>query len=87
MNKENYKIELTPMELAMLKRDIAGDFFPPQQTDEENKALLSVINKADEAMEALDAYDELENSLMEWFLAKYQAQESSEVENTPIGNP
>jgi len=69
------KIELTPLELAMLKRDLAGEFFPPEQTDEENKALASVIEKADNLMEELDAYDELGNSLMQWFYNKYQVQE------------
>lgn len=72
------KIELTPLELKMLKRDLAGKFFPPNQTDEENAALSSVIDKANELMAELDAYDELGNSLMRWFYNKYKAQEAEE---------
>ena len=71
------KIELSELELAMLKRNLNGDFFPPEQTDEENKAFARVIDKADKLMEELDAYDELGNSLMEWFYNKYKAQEEA----------
>lgn len=73
----NKKIELSELELAMLKRNLNGDFFPPEQTDEENKAFARVIDKADKLMEELDAYDELGNSLMEWFYNKYKAQEEA----------
>lgn len=73
---EKARIELTPLELEMLKRDLAGEFFPPEQTDEENKAFARVIDKADKLMEELDAYDELGNSLMQWFWDKYQEQQN-----------
>ncbi len=77
METKETRIELTPLELAMLKRDLAGEFFPPEQTDEENKALANVIEKADNLMEELDAYDELGDNLMQWFYDKYQAQEQA----------
>ena len=77
METKETRIELTPLELAMLKRDLAGEFFPPEQTDEENKALANVIEKADNLMEELDAYDEFGDSLMQWFYDKYQAQEQA----------
>lgn len=77
METKETRIELTPLELAMLKRDLAGEFFPTEQTDEENKALANVIEKADNLMEELDAYDELGDSLMQWFYDKYQAQEQA----------
>ena len=77
METKETRIELTPLELAMLKRDLDGEFFPPEQTDEENKALANVIEKADNLMEELDAYDELGDSLMQWFYDKYQAQEQA----------
>lgn len=71
------KIELTSLELEMLERDLRGEFFPPEQTDEENKAYAKVIDKADNLMEELDAYDELGDSLMQWFYDKYKAQETN----------
>ena len=74
-NKE--KIMLTDLELEVMKKDIAGEFFPPEATDEERKALASVIDKADAYCEKLDAYEEIGDSLMEWFLKQYEAQEAA----------
>lgn len=74
------RIELTPLELKMLQRHLDGKFWPPQQTDEENKALANVIDKADKLMRKLDAYDELGTSLMQWFYNKYQMQEDAAKE-------
>ena len=74
---KNVKIELTDLELAVLKKDIAGEFFPPEATDEERKAMASVIDKADAYCEELDAYDEIGESLMVWFLNQYEAQQAA----------
>lgn len=74
---KNVKIELTDLELAVLKKDIAGEFFPPEATEEERKALKSVIDKADKHCKDMDAYDEIGNSLMVWFLNQYEAQEAA----------
>lgn len=75
------KIELSDIELAMFKRDLSGDFFPPEQTDEEIRALVRVIDKADNLMHELEAYDELGNSLMLWFWKKYCKQEGLNIES------
>ena len=75
-NKE--KITLTDLELAVLKKDIAGEFFPPEATDEERKAMASVIDKADAYCEERDAYDEIGESLMVWFLNQYEAQQAAD---------
>lgn len=74
-NKE--KITLTELELTVLKKDIAGEFFPPEATEEERKALASVIDKADAYCEKLDAYEEIGESLMVWFLNQYEAQQTA----------
>ncbi len=74
MKTSTKRIEITPLELAMLKRHLNGDFFPPDQTKEEMQAMCSVIDKADNYMAELDAYDELGTSLMKWFYKKYQQQ-------------
>ena len=55
----------------MLKLNVAREFYPLVATIEEENAMNSVIKKAEDLMEELDAYDELDESLMEWFLAKY----------------
>ncbi len=75
-NKE--KITLTELELTVLKKDIAGEFFPPEATEEERKALASVIDKADAYCEKLDAYEEIGESLMVWFLNQYEAQQTAD---------
>ena len=69
------RIELTEMELQMLKLNVAREFYPLVASPEEVKAMNSVIKKAEDLMEELDAYDELDESLMEWFLEKYNNQE------------
>ena len=74
-NKE--KITLTELELTVLKKDIAGEFFPPEATEEERKALASVIDKADAHCEKLDAYEEIGESLMVWILNQYEAQQAA----------
>ena len=74
-NKE--KVTLTELELTVLKKDIAGEFFPPEATEEERKALASVIDKADAHCEKLDAYEEIGESLMVWFLNQYEAQQAA----------
>ena len=68
------RIELTGLELQMLKLNVAREFYPLVATAEEVKAMNSVIKKAEGLMEELDAYDELDESLMEWFMAKYKDQ-------------
>lgn len=81
MNNEK-KIKLSKLELAMLERDLAGEFFPPQQTKEENKALARVIEYADDLMRELNAYDELfkyeDMSSMQWLYDKYKEQQAGE---------
>ena len=68
------RIELTGLELQMLKLNVAREFYPLVATIEEMKAMNSVIKKAEDLMEELDAYDELDESLMEWFLERYNKQ-------------
>lgn len=45
-------------------------------TDEEIRAACSVIKKAENLMGELDAYDELGDSLVKCFLAKYNEQQN-----------
>lgn len=68
------RIELTDLELKMLRLNIAGEFYTLTATPEEAAAMISVIDKAENYMQELDAYDELEENLMEWFYDKYNNQ-------------
>jgi hypothetical protein len=68
------KIELTELELKMLKMNVDRTYFAPDRTDEEIEAMHSVIDKADNLMEELEVYEESGSDLMKWFLKKYQEQ-------------
>lgn len=68
------KIELTELELKMLHANIEGTFFPPEATEEECKAMSSVLDKAEELMHELEAYDEIGDNLMKWYLGKFEGQ-------------
>lgn len=73
-------INLTELELKVLRQDINGDFSEFDATEEELKAMVQVLAKAETLMEELDAYDELDESLVMWFWNKYQAQETATTE-------
>lgn len=65
------KINLTEAELKVLKQDLRGEFYPMTATDEEFKALNSVIAKASKLEEELDAYEEINGNLLQWFYDKF----------------
>lgn len=69
------KIELTPLELKVLKLNVAREFYPMTATDEEFDALNRVIEKASLLEEELDAYDDVDGYLMAWFLKQFESQE------------
>lgn len=65
------KINLTDAELKVLKQDLRGEFYPMTATDEEFEALNSVIAKASKLEEELDAYEEINGNLLQWFYDKF----------------
>lgn len=67
-------IQLTELEYKMLIKNVNRTFQPMNATKEEAAAMNSVISKATKLIEELDAYDELGDSLMAWFLKKYREQ-------------
>ena len=68
------RIELTDLELKMLKLELEEGFSTLSASEDEIKAMVSVIQKADDLMSELDAYDELGDRLLEWFNEKYNKQ-------------
>lgn len=75
MKKMEKKIELTPLEVEVIRKDLRGEFDPILFTDEGKRAMYSVIAKADALMDELHADDELGDSLIKWFWNKYKKQE------------
>lgn len=74
------KITLTDLEYKVLEQDVKGEFSDFEATEDELRAMVSVIHKADALMDELDAYDELDESLILWFWDKYQAQQKTTAE-------
>ena len=58
---------LTDMEEKMLQQNISGEFDPMTATMEEAAATNRIIEMADNLMESLDAYNELDGDLLVWF--------------------
>lgn len=73
-------INLTELEYKVLEQDIKGEFSDFDATEEELRAMVSVINKADALMDELGASDELDDNLLLWFWDKYQAQQTATAE-------
>ena len=68
------KIILSKEQICALEKHFSGKHCPFLASKEERKAMMEVIDMADELMEELDAYDELNGDLMLWFWNKYNEQ-------------
>ena len=66
------KIELTAAEIQVIEKQINGEIEIFTATDEE-KAILTT-EQAEELLDELEAYDELDGDLISWFYGKYKAQ-------------
>lgn len=73
-------INLTELELKVLEQDVKNEFSDFDATEDELRAMVRVIHKAEALMEELDAYDELDESLLLWFYNKYKAQQTATTE-------
>lgn len=72
----NHVIILTNIEARMLLLNVTREFDPMTATMEEAAATNRVIEMADNLMESLNAYEELDGDLMVWFDNKLKAQSS-----------
>ena len=74
-------IELSADEIKVIKQQLNGEIELWSATEEQQKLLTSVIDKADALMEELDAYDDLgnymEDGVIGWYYDKYKAQEKA----------
>lgn len=73
-------INLTELELKVLEQDVKNEFSDFDATEDELRAMVRVIHKAEALMEELDAYDELDESLLLWFYNKYKVQQTATTE-------
>lgn len=75
------KIELSAAEIKVIKQQLNGEIEVWHATDEQKDLLMGVIDKADELMHELNAYDDLDDyedgGLVEWFYDKYKVQDQA----------
>nr|DAS12455.1 MAG TPA: hypothetical protein [Bacteriophage sp.] len=69
------KIELSADEIKTIKQQLNGEIEVWSATEEQQKHLTSVIDKAESLLDELDAYDEMGDDMILWFWNKYKAQE------------
>ena len=72
------KIELTAEEIQVINQQLNGEIEVWSATDEQQRILTGVIDKADASMEELDAYEELSDhneDLIQWYFDKYKEQD------------
>lgn len=71
------RIELTPEEIAVIKQQLDGEIEVWSATDEQQKHLSSVIDKAEARLDEYpDDYD-FGDDLIAWIWSEYQAQEAN----------
>lgn len=69
------KIELSQDEISVIKQQLNGEIEVWSATDEQQKLLTGVIEKAEALMDELDAYDDDFDDLVLWYWNKYKEQE------------
>ena len=69
------KIELTKGEIEIVELFLAEKIdIETVATDEQKELLMGVVDRAEALMEELNAYDELDDNLVEWYYNKYKQQ-------------
>ena len=69
------KIELSEKEIEVINAQLNGDIDGWTATDEQQKLLTGVINKAEALMDELNAYDDDFDDLIKWLWDKYQSKD------------
>ncbi len=69
------KIELSEKEIEVINAQLNGEIDGWTATDEQQKLLTGVINKAEALMDELNAYDDDFDDLIKWFWDKYKSQD------------
>ena len=69
------KIILSDEEIAIIEKQLNGQFSPLESTNKEWQTFNSIIQSAETLCNELDAYDDVGDSLLQWYYDKYKAQE------------
>ena len=68
------KIELTKEEIGVIELQLAEKIDIETATEEQKVLLMGVIDRAESLMDELNAYEELDGNLIEWYYNKYKEQ-------------
>ncbi|MBO5854978.1 MAG: hypothetical protein J6Q61_09610 [Bacteroidales bacterium] len=68
-------IILSEKEIEVINKQLNGEIEVYDVTEEDQIILTGVIEKAENLLEELDAYDEFGDDLIKWFYGKYKEQE------------
>ena len=63
----NSSVVLTELEEQILLQCLTQGGFPGGSPESEMQVLMSIIDKADQLLEELDAYEEADGNLLLWF--------------------
>lgn len=72
---EEKKIVLTAEEKEVIRQQLNGEFGAFTATPTQQQLIMGVTDKAESLLDELDAYDELDGDLIQWYWDKYKAQE------------
>ena len=65
---------MTADDIKVIEQQLNGEIEVWSATDEQQEILTKVTNDAEALMDELDAYDELDGDLIQWYYDKYKAQ-------------
>jgi len=68
------KIELTSEEIEIIERDLRDEIPAFGATPREVEVISKFLKDAKDACEEEDAYDQIDESLEEWYFNKFKAQ-------------
>ena len=71
------QIELSQEEIAVIEKQLKGGVGFEFEDEHEKEVMMGVIDKADELIHELDAFDELDGDLIAWYYQKYKAQQTA----------
>lgn len=71
------KIELTPEEIQVINEQLAGKIEVWSATEEQQKHLSNVIDKANALLDTYPEDYEFGDDMIEWFWQQYQAQQAN----------
>ena len=71
----NAKIELTEAEKEVIQKYFNGEITAFGTSEEDMQTMSGVINKAEDLMHELEAYDDAQEDMVKWYWELYETQD------------